>query len=179
MAPHVAGVTLRPLESADAPEIAGWGADAGFCRAADWRMGPTPPERRAFFERVIAAPPTGLLRLGVVHDGDLIGYVDLHGDEPDRRELGFLIGPRSRWGRGLGGLAAVAGLTHGFDVLGLGEIWAEALATNLASVRILQGLDMRETGRGDDGVFLGVATYYRRFAISAGAWTDHHRPLRA
>ena len=54
------------------------------------------------------SPPADLIRLGAVHHGILVGYVDLHGDEPHRRELGFAIDGRSRWGRGLGHLTAAA-----------------------------------------------------------------------
>ena len=37
-------------------------------------------------------------------------------------------------------------------------------------MRILRGLGMREAGRGTAGLFLGVPTFYRRFAISAEEW---------
>ncbi len=100
----------------------------------------------------------------------MVGYVDLHGDQPHRREIGFVIGERSRWGQGLGRLAAAAGLDHGFHQLALQEIWAEAMDANQRSVRILQSLGMLETGRGGEDMFLDQPTHYRQFAITAENW---------
>lgn len=161
---------LRPLDLPDAEVMARWAADPEFCHAAGWTMGLPSAHYRRFHEELIRSPPAELTRLGAVRVGDLAGYVDLHGDAPDRRELGFVIGVRSRWGRGLGRSAAAAGLDYGFGRLGLSEIWAEAFDANLRSIRILQRLGLRETGRGDDGVFLDQPTYYRRFAITAKDW---------
>lgn len=163
-------VTLRPLELQDADVIAGWGADADFCREADWTGDLAFTEYQRFHRNLIESPPSGLIRLAAIHRGVLVGYVDLHGDDSDRRELGYLIGERDRWGQGLGRLAGAAGLAFGFEQLGLREIWAEALDANRRSVRILQRLGLVETGRCDEGVFLDQPTCYRRFAITAENW---------
>jgi RimJ/RimL family protein N-acetyltransferase len=165
-----ARVTLRPLELQDGDVIAGWAADAEFCREADWTADLAFAEYQRFHRNLIESAPPSLIRLGAIHAGVLVGYVDLHGEESDRRELGFLIGERSRWGQGLGRLAGYAGLAFGFEQLGLQEIWAEAPDANRRSVRILERLGLVETGRGDEGVFRDQPTYYRRFAITAKDW---------
>lgn len=164
-------VILRPLDVRDADVMARWAADSEFCRAAGWTAGLPHAEYRRFHQGLIQSPPVDLIRLGAIHNGVLVGYVDLHGGEPHRRELGFVIGERSRWGRGLGRLAGAAGLGYGFGQLGLQEIWAEAFDANQRSIRILQRLGLVETGSGDEGVFLDQPTYYRRFAITAMDWT--------
>lgn len=173
-APEVEGsanaLTLRPLEVQDADVIAAWAADSEFCREAGWTADLPFPERRRFHRTLIQSPPRALIRLGAIHAGLLVGYVDLHGDEPDRRELGFAIGERGRWGRGLGRLAGAAGLDYGFGQLGLQEIWAEALDANQRSIRILQRLGLVETGSGDEGVFVDQPTYHRQFTITAKDW---------
>ncbi|WP_307871236.1 GNAT family N-acetyltransferase [Paractinoplanes deccanensis] len=92
----------------------------------------------------------------------MIGYVDLQGTEPRRRELGYVIGDSTRWRQGFGTQAARAGLTHAFAQAGLTSIWAEALTTNTASVRILQTLGMTEIAPGPD-------TSHRRFEIHRSA----------
>jgi RimJ/RimL family protein N-acetyltransferase len=163
-------VTLRALTPADALVIAGWGADPAFTRVADWSPDRTVADRARFQERLIVTPSPDLMRWGVEHEGSLVGFVNLAGDEPGRRELGFLIGGSSRWGRGLGRAAAAAGLALAFDGLALDEVWAEAYDAHQRSVRILQGLHLHETGRGAEGRFLGVPTFYRRFAITADEW---------
>jgi RimJ/RimL family protein N-acetyltransferase len=168
-------IRLRSLSSDDAEVIAAWGTDAGFCRAAGWSVGRPLGEYRAFQRDLVAQPPPDLIRLGAVFDRRLVGYVDLHGTEPGRRELGYVIGERRQWRRGLGRAAAEAGLRFGFATLGLTQIWAEALDANLASVRILQRLGMHETGTGDSGIYLGTSTYYRQFAIGS----DEFRALES
>jgi RimJ/RimL family protein N-acetyltransferase len=163
-------LVLRPLTPADVETIAAWGGDDEFCRRAGWTVGLPAERHRAFWRAAIAAPPPELLRLGAVHGGTLVGYVDLHGLDPTRRELGFVIGERGRWGQGLGTAAANAGLAWGFDELSLAEIWAEALDANQASIRILQRLGLTEYARGDAEDYAGVASYYRQFRITHEAW---------
>lgn len=157
-------IRLRPLADADAPVLARWAEDDVFRLAADWSDG-TLAEHEAVFRHSIAHAPAELLRLAAVYDGRLVGYIDLHGSAPRVRELGYLIGPSAAWGRGLGRTVARAGLTYGFAELALDEIWAEALDANAASVRILQRLGMRETGRGQDAQYRGESAHYRQFII--------------
>lgn len=159
---------LRPMEPADAEVIAAWGDDLLFCDEAGWSRDLDPAERRQRWGELVADPPSDLIRLTAVSDGEVVGYVDFHGDEPKRRELGYIVGGRERWGRGLGTALARAGLDHGFDVLGLDEIWAEAADANPVSVRILQRIGMTETGRGEDTLYLDRPTFYRQFAITRG-----------
>lgn len=105
-------VVLRTLVTADADVIARWATDPDFRRAADWSDLPE-AEHHAFQSRLIASPPPGLLRLGAERDGQLIGDVDLHGTTPGRRELGYTVGPRALWGRGLGlAVARDESVTH-------------------------------------------------------------------
>lgn len=167
-------VSLRPLTPSDAKAIASWAADLDFCRAADWSQTKSLREHEQFHRQLISRPPVALIRLGAMSDGRLVGYVDLHGDDAVRRELGFLIGQRSDWNRGYGRAAAFAGMQYGFEQLDLHEIWAEALDANQGSVRILQRIHMREVEVGEPGQYLGVATHYRRFAIGRAAWEHLH-----
>ena len=163
----IPAVALRPLTSADAAVLADWAADDTFVAHAGWTPGLAWDEHERFWlHRIIADPPPELLRLGVEHEGALIGYVDLYGTRADERELGYVIGPSTRWGQGLGKAAARAGLAYGFDSLALASIWAEALPLNAPSVRILEGIGMRHTGRGDEASFLGVRSHYEQYRIT-------------
>jgi RimJ/RimL family protein N-acetyltransferase len=159
------------LTIADTEVAARWGEDPEFCAYAGWTVDRPTADRARLWRELVTQPQDDLVRLAAVDEaGDLVGYADLMGDEPGRRELGYLVGPRARWGRGWGTTIGAAGVEHGFSVLGLREIWAEALDGNGASVRILQRLGMTERGRGDDDIFLGEPTYYRRFAVTRAAW---------
>lgn len=169
-------IQLRPMEPADAKVIAAWGDDLLFCDEAGWSRELDPGERRLRWAQLVADLPSDLIRLTAVSDGEVVGFVDLRGDETQRRELGYVVGGRDRWGKGLGTAAARGGLAHGFDVLGLDEIWAEAADANPASVRILQRIGMTETGRGDDTTYLDRPTFYRQFAITREQFSGLTRP---
>lgn len=158
---------LRPLEPADGPVFAAWGLDRRFCEVAGWRLDRSLAGHEAHWRRLIAEPKVDHLRLAAVLGDEVVGYVDLAGAEVRWRELGYVVGPSTRWGRGLGGAVARLGINYGFGVLGLREIRAEALDANVASVRILRSLGMTETERGEDDSFLGEPSFYRRFRISA------------
>ena len=116
----------------------------GFCRAADWSPDLPTAERARFFRELVSAPPADLIRLAAVHEGVVVGYLDLAGIKAQERELGFVIGDRSTWGHGLGRRAATAGCAYGFGVLGLRRIWAAVHATVAASIRVLEAIGMRE-----------------------------------
>lgn len=165
MAEPAPEVTLRALTRADADEIAGWGLDDQFCAAAGWTAGLPYEHHQARHRLQVTDPPPDLLRFAAAQGDRLVGYVDLAGTEPDRRELGYVIGPRALWGQGLGLAAARAGLDHGFRVLGLREIWAEAADANVASVKILQRLGMVETGPGAETTYVGQPARHRRFTL--------------
>lgn len=163
-------VALRPLRRADLDALVAWGEDEEFCAAAEWAARDV-EERRAHWRRIIEAPPPELLRLAVQLDGQLVGTVDLHGSEPTRRELGFVVA-RPFWGRGVGLAAAIAGLDHGFGTMGLDRIWAEAWAANRRSVAILERL-MHPTGSGETGSYRGEVTRYVQYAITREEWLRH------
>jgi RimJ/RimL family protein N-acetyltransferase len=163
-------VFLRPLALSDVATYASWGLDRRFCEHAGWTVDKPLPAHEAHWRTLITHSKPDLIRLAAVAGTHLVGYVDLAGDEPSRRELGYVIGPSDRWGQGLGGTVARLGLEHGFDHLGLGEIRAEALDANHASVRILTSLGMTETGKDSEEAVLGATSFYRQFSITKAEW---------
>jgi RimJ/RimL family protein N-acetyltransferase len=166
-------VTLRALTLHDCDVAARWGEDPDFCAYAGWTINRPTADRARLWRDLVTEPPDDMERVAAVDErGDLVGYVDLMGLEPGRRELGYLVGSRAHWGRGWGTAIAAAGVDRGFSRLGLDVIWAEALDANAPSVRILQRLGMTETGPGDDDTLLGEPTYYRRFEITRSAWAS-------
>jgi RimJ/RimL family protein N-acetyltransferase len=163
-------VALRPLTLDDVAVCASWGSDRRFCEHAGWSIDLPPSDHEEHWYRLVAEPTPKLIRLAAAAGSEVVGYIDLYGEGPHRRELGYVVGPSSRWGQGLGGTIARLGLDHGFNSLGLDEISAEAVDANHASIRILASLGMTETGRGEDEPFLGVISFYRRFSLSRTEW---------
>lgn len=163
--PPAVPVVLRVPDAADAAVLAAWHTDAIFAAHAEWRSTDSVADGVEWWLRQIAHPDPLLDRRMVERAGALIGYVDLHGDEPGVRELGYVIGPSSAWRRGWATQAAREALEVGFGELGLDRIWAEAVTANTASVRVLERIGMRRTGFGDVHAFLGETSRYERFEI--------------
>lgn len=164
------GIRLRPLRAEDAVVIGGWGSDPVFVAHAGWTPDlPVEEYVRFWREDVIGAGRAEGPMAAVLH-GDVVGTLDLHGDGEIERELGYTVGPSSRWGRGLGSAIARAGLELAFGERGLDAVWAEALPPNTASVRILERLGMRATGEGGSEEFLGEPSRYRQYRITREQW---------
>src|SRR5690349_21839229 len=107
-------VALRPLVLADVDTYASWSQDRRFCEHAGWTADLPLDEHRAHWRKIVEQPRADHLRLAAVAGVQVIGYVDFAGEEPRRRELGYVVGPSDRWGQGLGGVVARLGLDYGF-----------------------------------------------------------------
>ncbi|MBB5641133.1 GNAT family N-acetyltransferase [Cryobacterium roopkundense] len=163
-------LTLRKLTPSDADTLAEWQTDALFCAHAGWHVRESPHQAVEWWREQVSHPDPHLIRLLALEAQDPVGFIDLHGSGLAERELGYLVAPSTSWGRGLGTAAARAGIAFGFDGLGLSRIWAEAVEANVASVKVLRRLGMRETGLGSAEDFLGQASRYVQFEISAVEW---------
>jgi [ribosomal protein S5]-alanine N-acetyltransferase len=77
-------------------------------------------------------------------DGPIIGNVGIRINNPELREanVGYELSP-TRWGRGYATEAARAILAFGFEELRLHRVWAECVADNTGSARVLEKLGMR------------------------------------
>src|SRR5262245_15517915 len=133
-------LSLRALIRSDIATYSQWGEDRRLCEQAGWTVDLPLAEHEAHWRRLMDEPHPVLVRLAAVRGDEVVGYVDLHGLEGTRRELGYVVGPSARWGQGLGTAIARLGLEYGFDELGLEEIVAEAVDANRGSIRILQKL---------------------------------------
>ncbi len=165
-------ISLRPLIAADASTLASWAVDPVFCAHAGWRLRESPVDALEWWQNAIVHADPKLVRLLALSDSDPVGYVDLHGDEGGRRELGYLVGPSARWGQGLGTAVARCALEFGFTELGLESIWAEAIEANTASVRVLRRLSMQPAGVGNRAEFLGARSRYLMFELSRHDWFE-------
>lgn len=74
-----------------------------------------------------------------------MGYVDLAGQDPNERELGFVVGPSNRWGLGIGRRAGMLAIEHASVELGVTRLWAETTPTNVRSRRLLVSLGFVDT----------------------------------
>lgn len=160
---------LRPLQTGDIDVLASWAADAVFCERAGWRSDGDVERVQRFWSAQVEGPAPGLIRLGAVSGRELIGYADLRG-YGEVRELGYVVGPSSRWGRGLGGQLARAALRFAFSELELSGVTAASLESNLASMRILRSIGMAEVGIDEAGRLASAPSRHVLFRLSRDDW---------
>lgn len=159
---------VAPTE-ADVDQIAGWSQDPVWCAAAEWAPSSL-AACRAHLINLVHNPPPELIRLIVRAEDSPVGYVDLHGTDESSRELGYVIGPRSRWGQGLATAAATAAVAFGFSQLALSRVWAECWESNPASQRVLAKVGFTQTGFGETGSYLSEPTRYVQWELTKAAY---------
>ncbi len=141
----------------------------GDPRVIWWRDPPrTAQQLEEDLQRVVAEPITdGLGRFAAVRQGENrpIGNVVL---QPAPFVEGVEVGyhfAHAEWGKGFASEGARAAMQHGFESLGLEEIWAIVALQNPASLRIVEKLGMRAVRDMDR---LGLP--HRLFRMGAGEW---------
>ena len=143
---------LREHVAADAATMAAAWADPRYGRFRhDWAD--QAAKARELVERFVdaqRAEPRLVWQLAIDDkaDGRHIGTCGVRVNDPERREanIGYEI-DADRWGRGYATEAATAILRYGFADLGMHRIWAECVADNAASARIMEKLGMRQEAR--------------------------------
>jgi RimJ/RimL family protein N-acetyltransferase len=93
-----------------------------------------------------AADEMATFAITLAESAELIGSIGLRiGRSHARAELGYWIGV-PHWGRGYATEAARAVIAFGFEELGLNRIYAQHMASNPASGRVMQKAGMRHEG---------------------------------
>ncbi|WP_238786871.1 GNAT family N-acetyltransferase [Ferrimonas lipolytica] len=116
----------------------------------------------------------GYARYALIHKGDnkLIGFCGWKFiAEEGKADLGYRMLP-AYWGQGLGYEAAVAAMHYGQKILGLKQVFAEAVAENTGSTRIIEKLGFNFTKQYQltEGVF---DFQIRRYDMDLSQW---HKP---
>ena len=99
-------------------------------------------QTRDWLASMIAIQPTEGEDFIVEHEGKLVGKAGLWRFP----EIGFIFHP-DHWGRGFAREALALVLDRAFGVHGLPKVDADVDPRNAASLRLLEGLGFRETGR--------------------------------
>ncbi|HSN28997.1 MAG TPA: GNAT family protein [Kofleriaceae bacterium] len=142
---------LRELRADDARAIA---VRAGDRKVARYLLAVPSPYPVSLAARWIAGRQTWWAQgrgvtLGIVRRSEpdeLLGSVSLRRFARDRRaELGYWLGTDA-WGRGYATEAAGALVDFGFREMNLARIYAQVLAGNAASCRVLEKLGMQNEG---------------------------------
>jgi RimJ/RimL family protein N-acetyltransferase len=141
---HTERLTLRPLADDDLPHLVELNGDPEVMRFLTGRP-MTPPEVAAELPRLTRSERGLGLWSGTDTDGFAgVWFLIADPDDPDAAELGWRL-PRSRWGRGLAVEGARALLDHAFETVGAERVWAETMAVNSQSRRVMEKLGMHHT----------------------------------
>jgi len=165
-------ITLRELAEDDIPSWYERATDAESAALAGDPIPESPAMGFAWLERSRERfRRQEAIRWAIVpHDASRsIGSIGLTIASREERTaaLGLVIG-RAHWGKGMGTAATALVARYAFDILGLTEIGAELLHSNLASKRMLEKSGFRlqceipEFDRTDDGFVDGYRFVLRR-----------------
>jgi RimJ/RimL family protein N-acetyltransferase len=138
---HGERLTLRPLVDTDLPDLVGLNGDPEVMAFIGAPM--TPAEVAAELPAWVEGRGDFGLWAGLA-DEAFVGVWFLSADPDDDRagETGWRL-PRAAWGHGYAVDGAVALLDHAFDTLGLDRVWAETMAVNVRSRRVMERLGMQ------------------------------------
>lgn len=156
---------LRDFRGEDWTAVLAYQSDPQYLRYYEW-TGRTPEAVQAFvryFVRCQQEQPRVKFQLAVTlkNSGELIGNCGIRMDAPEARQadIGYELAPE-HWGQGYATEAAQAIVRFGFTELGLHRIWADCVADNTGSARVLEKLGMKREGH------LRETAYYK------GRWWD-------
>jgi len=165
---------LRPLREADFADFFEYAQDPAVASSGMWTPYESEEIARADFTHLLSLYPHGFMwwALEEKADGKMIGRCQLDRYDPDdaRAEISYALNQRY-WGRGYISEAASCVVRYGFENLKLNRISAAVFPDNMASVRILEKLQMTREGclrqhRTVDGIRKDVLLY----AVLRAAW---------
>jgi RimJ/RimL family protein N-acetyltransferase len=159
-------LVLREFESDDWRALLAYQADPRYLRYYPWstREAAAVQELVGHFVARRADTPRRMFQLAMTLPAEafrLIGSCGLRVNDAEQREgnIGYELDP-AYWGRGYATEAGRAMLAFGFERLDLHRIWAECVADNRASARVLEKLGMRREA------------HFRESGFFKGRWWD-------
>ena len=142
-------LVLRPLAAEDAPIVQKLAGERDIAATTRLIPHPYPP---GMAEKWIATLPELYQRAEVINwgiafaDGPILGTIRLTLNPVDNHaEMGYWVG-KPFWNNGYCTEAARGVVGYGFETLGLERIYANYMARNPASGRVLAKLGMKEEG---------------------------------
>jgi RimJ/RimL family protein N-acetyltransferase len=133
-------LTFRPVTLDDVDLLLALDADPEVMRYIN---GGKPSSRDDVVEVVTASLGSRWLAMEAA-TGELVGWfvVEPYEERPGERELGYRLWRRA-WGRGYATEGARSLIDHAFTRLDAHRIWAETMAVNTASRRVMERCGMR------------------------------------
>jgi len=137
---HTGRLTLRPIAEGDLGDLVAMNGDPEVMAFIGPPM--SPAEVAGELPSWVTGEGDFGLWAGLV-DGGFAGvwFLSRDPDDPRAGEVGWRL-PRSTWGQGYAVEGARALIGHAFGTLGLTRLWAETMAVNTRSRRVMERLGM-------------------------------------
>jgi len=172
---------LREFVEDDWRAVLAYQTDPLYLRYYSWTER-TEADVRSFVQMFVEQQRVELrakYQLAVVlkESGQLIGNCGVRITQYARGEadIGYELDPR-HWNKGYATEAARAMLDFGFEALNLHRIWAECVAENVGSARVLEKIGMRQEGRLREKIYLKGRWHDQLiYAILAAEWREQQR----
>ena len=145
--PDTERLRFRRLTPSDLGRLHELDGEAEVMRYLTGGVPTTPRRQAAIIARILDEYDRCVSCRWLAHDagtGEFLGWFGLDSDTspPDERELGYRL-RSAAWGRGLATEGARAMLGFGFTHLGLRRVWAQTMAVNTRSRRVLAKAGLR------------------------------------
>ena len=148
-------LVLREFVLEDWPAVLAYQSEPDYLRYYHWTER-SADDVQAFVQRFIdwqREEPRYRYQVAVTlqETGELLGNCGLRLEYPGALagEIGYELAPQ-HWGNGLATEAARSMLALGFEELRLHRIWAECIAENVGSSRVMEKIGMQREGRHRD-----------------------------
>ncbi len=169
---------LREFTAQDWPDVLAYQSDPLYLRYYPWTFR-TADQVQAFVNMFLVwqqERPRTRFQLAIVlkAENKLIGNCGIRGNNGAliQADMGYEL-DSLYWGRGYATEAARAMVAFGFDTLHLERVWAECVAENVASVRVLEKVGLRLEKREPAHQFIKGRWHDRLvYAIDAEEWRE-------
>lgn len=158
-------IRVRPLTMDDYEAVLKWSKDVAFCSANGWELNRSPEELYRWWSMCVKNSVEDFIRMGIEHNGEIIGYADLAGIEDNSAELGIAIGESGLWGKGIGPRAASAMMKFGAEELGITLFTAETNEANIRSRNMLERIGFEEIGRTGSEEYKGMESFLIQYKL--------------
>jgi [ribosomal protein S5]-alanine N-acetyltransferase len=157
-------IKLRPLSMDDYSSVLSWSKDDAFCLANGWEKNRNTEELYEWWLRCVTNDAKDFLRIGIEHDGRLIGYADLACIQDYSAEIGIAIGERALWGKGIGVQSIFALMEYASKKLGITTFIAETHEANIRSRKMLERIGFMEVSRIGREEYVGAESRLIQFS---------------
>lgn len=149
-------IKIRDLREDDYETVLKWSKDDTFCAANGWELNRNEQELYKWWLHCVNPESKDFVRMGILLEDKLIGYVDLAHINNNRAEIGIAIGDRKLWGNGIGTESILCLMNYASEKLEITTFDAETNEGNIRSRKMLEKLGFMEISRIGNEDYLGV-----------------------